>query len=299
MDSGLVVGMVGDGANDCAALSVAHFGVALSEAEASLIAPFTAKSLSVLSVVDLVREGRASLANGFASFKFSIFYSITETTCMFIAYFFGADMSELEYIVADFLFFFPVVFYMSQTKAADVLKGNPPTYKIFGPTTLISLIVPLIVAWIADGISIYLLQQQTSWYQPHPIGTIAVYQIPETTSLFYVNLFLLGAGCITWSFGSKWRQPLWTNKPLMLIIAAECVMMGLVFALADKLSRFRDFMQMVVLPDDLLVFNVLIGVIAGVAIILFEFIFVIGPVSKFFRKLTGYGRSKLRPKKNN
>jgi P-type E1-E2 ATPase len=36
--------MCGDGANDCAALRSAHCGVALSDSEASLVSPFSAKS---------------------------------------------------------------------------------------------------------------------------------------------------------------------------------------------------------------------------------------------------------------
>ena len=74
VELGMVSTMVGDGGNDCGALRSAHAGLALSEAEASVVSPFTSSTWSIRSVVDLVREGRAALATAFGSYKFLVIY---------------------------------------------------------------------------------------------------------------------------------------------------------------------------------------------------------------------------------
>ena len=50
--------MAGDGANDVAALRVAHVGLALSDHEPSLVSPFTSKQKHLKSMLELLREGR-------------------------------------------------------------------------------------------------------------------------------------------------------------------------------------------------------------------------------------------------
>jgi len=71
-----MVGMCGDGANDCNALKVADIGLSLSEAEASIAAPFTSKVFNIKPVIVLLREGWAALATSFSTFKFIDVYCI-------------------------------------------------------------------------------------------------------------------------------------------------------------------------------------------------------------------------------
>ena len=59
------VGMCGDGANDCGALKTAAVGISLSEAEASIAAPFTSKVQDIRCVVTLLREGKAAMITSF------------------------------------------------------------------------------------------------------------------------------------------------------------------------------------------------------------------------------------------
>lgn len=53
------VGFCGDGANDCAALKAAHVGISLSEAEASVAAPFTSRVFDITCVPRVIRYALA------------------------------------------------------------------------------------------------------------------------------------------------------------------------------------------------------------------------------------------------
>jgi len=101
----LIVGMCGDGGNDCAALRAAHVGVALSESEASIVAPFSSgPTKSVKCVVHVAKVGRACLATNLASYKFCLVSGLFFTSCkVLMLVWFRSVFAEWQYVVIGIL----------------------------------------------------------------------------------------------------------------------------------------------------------------------------------------------------
>lgn len=81
-----IVAMCGDGANDCGALKAAHIGISLSQAEASVAAPFTSKDQNISCVKYLALEGRCALVTSFGLFKYMTLYSLIQFCTILILY---------------------------------------------------------------------------------------------------------------------------------------------------------------------------------------------------------------------
>lgn len=86
--------MCGDGGNDCGALRTAHVGIALSDAEASVVSPFTSIDKDITSVLTVLKEGRCTLASAISSYKYMIMYGQVETINQVICAWFSITFSE-------------------------------------------------------------------------------------------------------------------------------------------------------------------------------------------------------------
>ncbi|PWZ03441.1 hypothetical protein BCV70DRAFT_17364 [Testicularia cyperi] len=99
---GYTVGMCGDGANDCGALKAADIGISLSEAEASVAAPFTSNQPDIGCVIDTIKEGRAALVTSFGCFSYICLTSLLQFCSVLLLYSFGSSLGDAQFMFADF-----------------------------------------------------------------------------------------------------------------------------------------------------------------------------------------------------
>ncbi|SOV01783.1 related to YPK9 - vacuolar protein with a possible role in sequestering heavy metals [Ustilago sp. UG-2017a] len=99
---GCTTGMCGDGANDCGALKAADIGISLSEAEASVAAPFTSNRGDIGCVIDTIKEGRAALVTSFGCFSYICLTSLLQFCSVLLLYSFGSSLADGQFMLADF-----------------------------------------------------------------------------------------------------------------------------------------------------------------------------------------------------
>ena len=100
---GKTVGMCGDGANDCGALKQAEIGLSLSQAEASISAPFTSQVANISSMVELIKECRAGLATNYSLFNIMAIYSLIQYNTVVIVQFYFGFPGDFHYLYWDVL----------------------------------------------------------------------------------------------------------------------------------------------------------------------------------------------------
>ncbi|KAE8895609.1 putative cation-transporting ATPase 13A3 [Phytophthora fragariae] len=297
METGAVTGMCGDGGNDCGALRFAHAGVALSDAEASVVSPFTSREKTIQSVVDLCREGRCSLATSFASVKFLIMYGLIGSVLRLFMYYHVINLSQWCWILVEGFMLVGCSYVITLSKPLDELKDMRPTSSLIGPTTLVSILGQEAINIIYLACSIHMLSSEV-WYCPFSPDNVDVakwWLMSDNhlaTVLFFAVIFQQHIAAWVFSFGSQYRQPIWRNYLLLTFIAAVTtldlyLLLGEPSIVTDRF-RIASSTNVVGLPDIPMPMSFrlkYLGMILGniFTCILFEYVVVLGPVRSYFR----------------
>mmetsp|Transcript_10310 Transcript_10310/g.10247 ORF Transcript_10310/g.10247 Transcript_10310/m.10247 type:complete len:682 (+) Transcript_10310:827-2872(+) len=204
-----LVAMVGDGANDCGALKAADVGLSLSDLEASIAAPFTGKKLEC--ILEILKEGRASLTTSFQCFKFITMYSITEFVCENFLFLNHTNYTEREFLYMDIFLILPFSVFMASTAAHTKLSNYLPPTALFSVDVLVSIWGHLILMTITQGL-VFMAMITSDWYTPTEGGYVgAAEPCAENTSMFYVSAAIIWYMCIVFSTGPPFRKSTWRN----------------------------------------------------------------------------------------
>jgi len=206
------VSMCGDGANDCGALKAAHVGVSLSEAEASVAAPFTSKIPNISCMPALILEGRCALVTSFGVFKYMALYSMIQFISVIILYTNKTNLGDTQYLYIDLVITTTVAVLMGKTEAYDVIVKKRPAGSLVSGHTLISIFCQILACLGGQLAALFYLQSHL-WYTPiDPIDPDEEIVVdPETTTLFIVSSYQYLAIATVFSTGPPYRKPFYTN----------------------------------------------------------------------------------------
>ncbi|XP_023421507.1 polyamine-transporting ATPase 13A2 isoform X2 [Cavia porcellus] len=224
------VAMCGDGANDCGALKAADVGISLSQAEASVVSPFTSSMASIECVPMVIREGRCSLDTSFSVFKYMALYSLTQFISVLILYTINTNLGDLQFLAIDLVITTTVAVLMSRTGPALALgRARPPGALLSVPVLSSLLLQVALVAGVQLGG--YFLAVAQPWFVPLNKTIPAPDNLPnyENTVIFSLSGFqyLILAAAV--SKGAPFRRPLYTNVPfLVALVLLGSVLVGLI-----------------------------------------------------------------------
>lgn len=214
-DLGYTVGMCGDGANDCGALKAADIGISLSEAEASVAAPFTSTQPDISCVIDVIKEGRAALVTSFSCFKYMALYSLIQFTSITILYNLASSLGDFQFLYIDLFIILPVAVAMARTLPYPVLHTKRPTANLVSKKVLLSMLGQVVICSLAQVVTFWLTRRQ-EWYEAPPLDPNELNVVnAENSALFLVSSFQYITVAAVFSVGPPFRMPIYTNPMLL------------------------------------------------------------------------------------
>jgi len=229
--------MCGDGGNDCGALKTAHVGVALSDAEASVVSPFTSMDKSIESVVEVLKEGRCALCSALASYKYMIMYGQVETINQVVCAWFATTPGDWNWIFMDGIWVIIMAFTLPLAKAAKKLAPSRPTSSLLGPHTMSSACGMLAINFFFVAIALYLLHQQ-DWFQCRKwdggkgLANLSyICDNYETSVIFLVSGYQYINSAIPYNFGFAYRAH-WIKNYIFVFFAVGFTILQFYITLA-------------------------------------------------------------------
>ncbi|KAI9721463.1 MAG: hypothetical protein M1812_002225 [Candelaria pacifica] len=235
-------GFCGDGANDCGALKAADVGISLSEAEASVAAPFTSRVFDVSCVPQVIREGRAALVTSFSCFKYMSLYSAIQFTSVSFLYASASNLGDFQFLFIDLILILPIAIFMGWTGPYPTMSRKRPTASLVSRKVLTPLLGQVAICILTQLIALEVVRKQ-SWFLPPRLNQEKSNIVnSENTTLFLVSCYQYTLSAIVLSVGPPFRQSMASNLPFVVTIVVAFLFSS--YLLFDPAHWLFDFMEL-------------------------------------------------------
>ncbi|XP_062591855.1 polyamine-transporting ATPase 13A3-like [Saccostrea cucullata] len=241
-DLGYYVGMCGDGANDCGALKMAHAGISLSEAEASVASPFTSKVPNIECVPNVIRQGRAALVTSYGIFKYMACYSLTQFVSVSILYWISASLTDPEFLYIDLFLLSTLSITFGRTEPYPELAKEPPPISLTNIFPIMSLVLQMIIQASVQAFFFLHIKSQP-WFQPFVENPDDDYWSYENTAVFSISAYQYIILAVTFAKGFPYRKNMFTNYWFLANVVI-CFLTTIWVTIYPEPEGFKDLMEL-------------------------------------------------------
>lgn len=245
-------GFCGDGANDCGALKAADVGISLSEAEASVAAPFTSRVFDISCVPEVIKEGRAALVTSFSCFKYMSLYSAIQFTSVSFLYASASNLGDFQFLYIDLFLILPIAIFMGWTGPYQELAQKRPTASLVSRKVLTPLLGQILICVLTQAVGFVAVRQQ-SWYQPPTVDVDhSNSKNSENSTLFLLSCYQYILSAVVMSVGPPFRQSMAQNLPF--VAAMFVALAASSYMLFDPAPWLKKLMELTWMAEPFRVF---------------------------------------------
>jgi cation-transporting ATPase 13A3/4/5 len=229
----------------------------LSEAEASVAAPFTSRQFDISCVPQVIKEGRAALVTSFSCFKYMSLYSAIQFCSVSFLYASASNLGDFQFLFIDLLLILPIAIFMGWSGAYPILSRKRPTANLVSRKVLTPLLGQMVLCILVQYLAFHFVQKQ-EWYMPPVVDKNHSNSLnSQNTALFLTSCFQYIFSAVVLSVGKPYREPMSRNLPFVTTIFVTLAIT--LYMLFDPAAWVMSAMELTYLDTPFKVFIMALG----------------------------------------